>query len=730
MSLNFGASRYDVPGYSNGRGLLSKGIAVTAIVILAGCQGIAAGPVWVSSPASLRAAPRAQSDELLRIKDLPSQDERITQLEKLLQRQPRGSGEEGAVREALMREYSLRGEQRLRENSPDKAARDFKSVMRLAPADIPDKMFDQFIFPMPIAMNTFGYRTESAELMRSFEPRFANNPTRLIQIGFFYVQIEAPLEAVRVLEKAAKLAPDDHRAHNSLGTAYLISLRLDDAESEFKRALELDPADEFANLNLGNLARARGDYEQAVAYYRAQIKIKSLDEEAHGGLALALLAIGRDEEAERQIAEASVLGKEDYRFFTELAYFYATRKKYQLAREAVEKAATIEPRYAWVHITKANIDALEGKMGDALSTMILAQKLGAFPTLNFELAKQLMSVDGYDQAVEVLKQSFKVTEAGEFQALLGGVLSIRSPKLDVLLDREREASLFLNMQLTTQFQYRLAESVLLMNHYFDVALASRPSPGVTPSRPKPQAGGRRGASSAARAARRQPGAATGGGAASASAQEPQEREADSRPRRAEGPITGALNLAAGRDANLPGVSELLPVITMFVTLDDGRQAYRMLWVARKLAEKDLALDAAIELARRAIAQADAATEPDGSMRDAPLLDRAGRKAIFLGRAEDAYGWALMKKGDTRGAIDHLIRSVAVYPPSGERKEALWHLAIANQEVGDDRRALEYYMAAYDPSSPVASVRHDQIEALYKKVNGTIEGLEEQLKAQQ
>ncbi|HEY6330220.1 MAG TPA: hypothetical protein VI756_12850, partial [Blastocatellia bacterium] len=180
----------------------------------------------------------------------------------------------------------------------------------------------------------------------------------------------------------------------------------------------------------------------------------------------------------------------------------------------------------------------------------------------------------------------------------------------------------------------------------------------------------------------------------------------------------------------PGVQDLLSVIRTFVTLDDGRQAFRMVWVARKLAERDLALDAAVELARRAVAEADAATEPDGSMRDAPLLDRAGRKAVFLGRAEDACGWALMKKGDSRGAINHLVRSVAVYPPSGERKEALWHLAIATEEVGDDKRALNYYIAAYDPNSPVASVRHDQIETLYKKLNGSVKGLEEQLKDQQ
>ena len=111
--------------------------------------------------------------------------------------------------------------------------------------------------------------------MRTFETRFQDQPNRLVEIGFFYVQIEAPFEAVRVLERAVQLAPEDHRAHNSLGSAYLISLRLDDAQAKFQKALELDARDEYANLNLGNLARASGQYERAVGYYRRQIALET-----------------------------------------------------------------------------------------------------------------------------------------------------------------------------------------------------------------------------------------------------------------------------------------------------------------------------------------------------------------------------------------------------------------------------------------------------------------------
>jgi tetratricopeptide (TPR) repeat protein len=646
-------------------------------------------------------SPRASLD---RAKNASTQQERIDLLEKFIAAN-RGSELDGEAREALMREYALKGEQSLREANAQSAMQAFRLAFRAAPALINDLIFGQYIFPMPMAMNAFGYRVESADLMKSFESRFASEPNRLVEIGFFYVQIEAPFEAVRVLERAVELAPQDHRAHNSLGTAYLISLRLDDAASEFQRALSLDSTDEYANLNLGNLSRAMGDYEKAVSYYRKQLAIKPDDAEARGGLALAYLALGRDEEAAPEIKRAEELAPTDYRFLTQLCLFYVTRKKPALARPLIEQAARIEPRYAWGFIAKAETDALEGKFGDALATLIGAQAQASFATLTFSLAKALMALDGYDQATEVMRKSFSINDDGEFETLLGGAVKARSTKLDLLLERERQAALFLNFDATTSFQYRLAESIARIDHYSKVALAGK-KPGTQTATRK----------------RSRPSDAK-------SAQDSDEQAGTSRPRRVTSAVAPTAELSAGRDSSLPGMTELLRAITIFSTLDDGRQAFRMVWCSRKLTESDLALDAAEQLARRAIALADTATEPAGSMRDAPTLDREGRRSMFLGRAYDALGWALFKKGNTRGALDNLIKAVDSYPASLDRKTALWHLAIATQEAGDDKRALDLYIASYDPGLPTASVRRAQIEALYKKVKGSLTGLDEKLRQQ-
>jgi len=683
--------------------------ALTAAVASAGYQRPKAkttAPKKATPPETSEPALSPQ-DALARARNAATPQERISLLEKFIAAN-RGSTFEDEARETLMREYALKGEQSLREGAPQLALQAFKAAFRAAPATINDKVFGQYVFPLPMAMNAFGYRAESAELMRSFEVRFESDPNRLVEIGFFYVQIEAPFEAVRVLELAARLAPQDHRVHNSLGTAYLISLRLDDAANEFQRASELDVRDEFANLNLGNLARATGDFDRAVSDYRKQIALKSDDAEAHGGLAIALLALGRDEEAAREIKRAQELGPTDYRFLTQLCFFYVARKKAALARPLIEQAVRIEPRYAWAFIAKAETDALEGKFGDALATLISAQNQAGFATLTFSLAKALMALDGYDQATEIMAKAFTVNGDGEFEALLGGAINARSRRLDLLLERERQAGLFLSFDPTTSFQYRLAEAISKIDHYSRVAVAARKQ-----------------AAQAAQAAARK--RARPGQAKTAESAEDDASQGASRPRRAT--TTSPLNaeLSAGRDANLAGMPELLQGITTFTTLDDGRQAFRMVWASRKLTEADLALDAAEQLARRALAIAETATGPAGSMRDAPGLDREGRRAMFQGRAYDALGWAQFKKGNTRGALESLIKAVEIYPTSLDRKTAIWHLAVATQEAGDDRRALDLYIASYEAESPTATVRRAQIESLYKKLNGSLTGLDQKLR---
>jgi hypothetical protein len=138
---------------------------------------------------------------------------------------------------------------------------------------------------------------------------------------------------------------------------------------------------------------------------------------------------------------------------------------------------------------------------------------------------------------------------------------------------------------------------------------------------------------------------------------------------------------------------------------------------------------AIELADQALGMAEAATEFDGSLRDFPNYDREGRRMIFRGRALDTKGWALFKSERNREAIGVLSEAVKAYGWLPENKRAIRHLAMAREAEGELREALDLYIAGYEPPSSPSSLDVDRtvIEALYRKVHGSLDGLDVQLK---
>ena len=116
------------------------------------------------------------------------------------------------------------------------------------------------------------------------------------------------------------------------------------------------------------------------------------------------------------------------------------------------------------------------------------------------------------------------------------------------------------------------------------------------------------------------------------------------------------------------------------------------------------------------------------MPEFPNYDRDGRLRIFTGRGHDARGWALFQLKRNKEAVAALNDSVAAYASLPEGKRAAWHLATVKETIGEQREALDLYIAAYEPPSDGSSVdiKRSVIESLYKKVHGSVAGLNEKL----
>ena len=139
------------------------------------------------------------------------------------------------------------------------------------------------------------------------------------------------------------------RALNNLGSVQFSLQNYQAADKAYRRVIELDPRHGDALVNLGNIhlinARQQQDpqsrkdlLEQAVDFYRRALEVRPNQYQAHSNRGLALVDLGRFQEAEKAYRQALFLNPNDTKVQVNLAKLYL-----QLAELANKKGGEANP---------------------------------------------------------------------------------------------------------------------------------------------------------------------------------------------------------------------------------------------------------------------------------------------------------------------------------------------------------------------------------------------------
>jgi tetratricopeptide (TPR) repeat protein len=582
-----------------------------------------------------------------------------------------------AAREAVVRRWAQLAESAIGQGDVERGIENFRRAVSATPERGAGRLFDEVVIRIPFALSTRGYRNEAVGVAREIEKRFAQDPLKLAALGEFYMTIEATGEAIRALEAALKLAGDDAKIDRLLGAAYRMGLRLDDAIARYRLATSLDANDKRAYYDLANLYRAQGDYASAIELYRKQLEIAPNHSSSYKGLALAYLAQGDEERMTAALNKARDLRGSDEEITgdvylqTQLAFLYLAQNKIKEAQQAGAAAMLVEPRYSWARIAAAEVDLANRKYFDAERNLIAARSYANFPTLYFTLGKLYLIVEDFDGALEQFSKAFDYSPQGRFTAKLGGVFDARADNLKELLAREHQAAIFLANPPTKDETFKTAEGLVRFNAGLRAikAMMNSSSKGETGD--------------------------------------------------------GLKDSPENAEARRGQIKELERAALDFIEAESSRRSFRMLSVAEKLAQAGVSTDLAVDLAEQALGLAQVATEPEGALREYPNYDRNGRLAIFRGRALSAKGWALFKADKNREAAAILTESTQAYGSLAEGRGALRRLATVKETQGELKEALDLYITGYEAPAPGSGVDVNRavIESLYRKINGSLDGLD-------
>jgi len=595
--------------------------------------------------------------------------ERVGLLKAFLDEHPESKSKARAL-ELLVAAHAAFGDQLLQRSDPGGGIEQLLLAIAESPVDASEKLFSGVISQIPLNLFLRGEPAAASQAAQKIEAKFGSDPKRLVALSGFYVNTEQGAEAVRLATQAVQLAPELAEAHQGLGRALHVSLHLEEAATEYQRALELDPTSKTARRGLADIDRALGKADAALALYRQQLEAEPNDKSARSGMVLSLLDLGRTEEGKSELEKALTADPRNLPLLAGAAYWFAAHHDSEQALTLATKAVQVEPRYTWAQIALARALVAQNKPLEAERALRFARQYGKFATLDYELASVLAAASLYDEAAELLLRSFSLKD-GELGTRLGGQSAAHGANFIELLAPERRASIFQPVSADSETNAKLLKALLAF------ALLS-----------DPEANG--GTIDAERAAQ------------------------------------AASEFAAG---------------------DDPARVYRQLFAAGRLLQRGFGYQTAYELAEAARDSAAAgmnvpvltlAVQADefrsiraqaiaaGGTPDIPEAPRNVLSNLLRGRIEDTSGWALLNQDKLDEAVEHLRRAVAILPEGTPAARAsLWRLGAALDRQDQKPEALSYYIKSYNSGEP-DPVRRAVIEQVYRKVNGSLDGLEQRI----
>jgi tetratricopeptide (TPR) repeat protein len=594
--------------------------------------------------------------------------ERIVKLKEFLDTHP-DSKERPHATEYLVSAYAQFGDQKLKNGDALGGIEQLSLAIDTADNTTSDQLFSGVLAQIPLNLYLRGERDAAFQAAQKVETKFGSDPKRLLTIATFYLGVERGDETLRLAENAIKLAPDLAEAHRMRALGLHLNLRLDEAAAEYKRTLELDPDSKTSRVSLADLYRASGKPELALALYNEELTAKPKDRAARAGKVISLLELSRQDEANAELEAALKDDPQNLPLLTGAAYWFVAHgvnnKAFVLARQAV----AVESRYTWAQIALAHAYLAARQPLDAERAMRYARQFGKFPTLNYELANVLAWMGLYQEAAEVLHESFSVKD-GQISARLASHVMATDASFIDLLAPERRAGIFQTAAPDTPENAKMLKALLA----FDTA------------------------------------------------------------------ITPAEGAKIDETAAVEAAKE-------FASGSDPMRAFRQLYAAGRLLRNNTGIQTAFDLAEAArkstddalntsvltiAVQADEFREmraraiSEGSVPDVADAPRAALAKILNGRTEDLEGWALFNQEQYTDAIAHLKKAENVLPETTPAwRAALWHLGVVYEQTGQKQQALDYYIKSYQGADE-DSVRRSVIEQLYRKVNGSLEGLEARL----
>ena len=225
---------------------------------------------------------------------------------------------------------------------------------------------------------------------------------------WFGKMYRAAPEAERIGYVAADL-PSSARAHFNYGAALQKVRRIDDAEKEYRTALQFDPNYAKVYINLGQLFMTKSNPDEAKKNYEKAIELDPNTAETHSGYAYSLERLGRTDDARAEYQTAIRLNPKSAQLYYAYAAFLDKRGETDAAIAQYQHALVVEPNFADAHSELATALFGKGDLRGAETHFAEATRLnpkradvhGNFGSLLLQEGRTSQAIIQYEEALRL-----------------------------------------------------------------------------------------------------------------------------------------------------------------------------------------------------------------------------------------------------------------------------------------------------------------------------------------
>ncbi|MDC0222216.1 tetratricopeptide repeat protein [Gammaproteobacteria bacterium] len=162
-------------------------------------------------------------------------------------------------------------------------------------------------------------------------------------------------EAISILERAAELDPKNISIWTNLGATFQQDENISKAKAAYGKALAINPKSSRISNNLGIIAKDDRDWVSALGYFEDALEVDPDYAEAYSNLGVTLHELGRLDDAEASYQQAIALKFDLADVHYNLGVTLAELGKSDEAEVSYRQAITLEPNFAGAHSNLGNL---------------------------------------------------------------------------------------------------------------------------------------------------------------------------------------------------------------------------------------------------------------------------------------------------------------------------------------------------------------------------------------